>query len=226
MCLVTAREEVTEPSHPTLHQKNRNIITELLAAAQGDGALLLFLMNCVPTLIPAFLDTCLRSLVDAEYVNLSSRVFDLGPINKVRAFGVEIAVPVEHAVAATEKVFAVAKEARDIGGHYNTSPFSLRFVRESRATLAPMSGRRTCMIELIFLYGSTGAEELAKRYEVALRAHGGRPHWGLDLDTLRSSAAVQALYGGAFDEWLAVYRRFNVGGIFNNAFTDRLGISV
>ena len=68
-------------------------------------------------------------------------------------------------------------------------------------------------------------EELLRHYEQTLMEEfGGRLHWGLDLDVLQGDTWPRAVYP-RWDEWLAIYRRFN-HGTFDGAVTDRLGISV
>jgi L-gulono-1,4-lactone dehydrogenase len=225
LCLVTRRNEVPEPVNPGNSTRHRNILGELGARLGGNGAALLALMNEFQQIIPGFLNSAIRALEDREYIDRSFAVYDIGAINHVRAFGIEMAVPIEKTVEATERVFEVAAQARS-RGWYNTSPFALRFVEASKSHLAMMHGRTTCMIELIFLYRSTGGEKLALMYEEALRDMGARPHWGLDMNLLRSRADVEALYPDSFAAWHAAYTKFNSGGTFNNAFTDRIGISL
>jgi FAD/FMN-containing dehydrogenase len=222
-CLVTRRDEVPQPTHETFSQRHRNVVTQLLSSVQGDGRALLFLFNTFPRLIPALLDRVTVALEDPEYIDLSYRVFDLGPINNVRAYGIEIGVPMEDAVAATERVFQVAEASKEAGRQYSTSPVALRFVKPSDFYLAPQQGRRTCMIEIISLYGVTGADELLHRYQRALYEMGGRPHWGLELAELAGIENVRRLYPDTLDPWLSVYRQLNPRGTFSNAFTRRLG---
>lgn len=54
-----------------------------------------------------------------------------------------------------------------------------------------------------------------------------RVHWGLDvdLDTVTAQDA-RDWYGDNLDRWLSVYRQANANGMFNNKFTDRMGITV
>jgi hypothetical protein len=226
-CLVTRRELLpSPPAHPLPGARNRNPLIQLLSIIQGDGTALLFFMNNFPQLVPWFLNQCVSGLADHNYVAPSYEIFDLGPINDVRAYGIEVAVPLAQATTATERVFEIAEQVRRIGGQYTTAPFALRFVKPSNAFLSPMFGRPTCMVEVICMYGSSGSDELLQRYEQALLALGGRPHWGLSLDSIRSFDQLRALYPESLDPWLAVYRQLNSKGTFNNSFTNRIGISV
>ena len=227
LCLVTKRREVPPPSgNVPPAGRRRNVITELVGSVQGNGGALLFVMNTFPKLVPGLLDRSIEALADKQYIAKSFKVFDLGPINDVRAYGIEVAVPLDQTFAATEKVFDIAERSRSIGDQYTTSPFALRFTKPSRALIAPQFGRPTCMIEMISLYGAVGCDELLFRYERELYAFGGRPHWGLSLDSIRSRDRFRTLYNDSFDRWFAVYRQLNKAGTFNNAFTERLGISM
>jgi FAD/FMN-containing dehydrogenase len=227
LCLVTKRREVAPPGNNVPHAgRKRNPITELVAAIQGDGRALLFIMNKFPKLIPGLLDRSVGALADKQYIARSFKVFDLGAINEVRAYGIEVAVPLDLTIPATERVFEIAERARALGSRYTTAPFALRFTSPSKALIAPQFGRATCMIEMISLYGAVGCDELLYRYERELFAFSGRPHWGLSLDSIRSRDRFRALYHDSFDRWFAVYRQLNAQGTFNNAFTDRVGISM
>jgi len=227
-CLVTRREMKTTPSSSgDPLGKIRNPLAELLQRLQGDGQVLITIMNIVPKLVPLFLNRAIGALADPEYWALWHKVFDLGPINDVRAYGIEVAVPFDQAGAAAETVFDIAAKTASLGNQYTTAPFAIRFVQESKALLAPMYKRPTCMIEMICMYGTRGHEELLRRYEAALVSrHKGRPHWGLSLGVPRGRAEVEALYPGSFATWHMKYRAFNANGTFNNAFTDRIGVSV
>ena len=49
-------------------------------------------------------------------------------------------------------------------------------------------------------------------------------HWGLELDILQG-ADVEKMFS-KYHEWLGVFGQLNATGMFNNSFTDRMGISI
>jgi hypothetical protein len=56
------------------------------------------------------IDAMLDFLKDDDYTDLGYRVFNLGDANKFRAYGIEIAFPIEQTIAATERMFRLACE--------------------------------------------------------------------------------------------------------------------
>jgi hypothetical protein len=177
-----------------------------------------------PRAVPRMIRMTLSALTDDEYVNKSYRVFNIGRANHVPAYSAEIGVPVDERgshIEAIERLFAIAERHARLGDVYQTSPLALRFVAPSTAPLAMMHGRRTMMIELIMLKRTQGGMELIAEYEDALYDLDGRPHWG-QVNTL-TPARVRALYP-ELDGWLAVHDRLNAGGVFDSAFSKRVGI--
>jgi hypothetical protein len=57
-----------------------------------------------------------------------------------------------------------------------------------------------------------------------MQEFGARPHWGLDVGAIEDRSTLARLYP-AFDRWEAQFRALNGAGVFNNEFTDRVGLS-
>lgn len=172
-------------------------------------------------------DLMLYSQLDENYTAESYKVFNLGAINKLRAYGIEMAFPLDKAIAATNALFKRAKQEFAAGRHHSV-PFSLRFVKAASPFLAMQHGRDTVMLEMGVLVGARGSQALLHGYEqFFIDNFTARPHWGLDMSVLKSWSQVEALYGAdAAQAWQRVYKQLNVNGTFNGRFTDRLGISV
>jgi hypothetical protein len=66
---------------------------------------------------------------------------------------------------------------------------------------------------------------MLRSYEEPMYAYQARPHWGQRQELTGKPGWLQSAYPMA-DRWLAVYRQLNHRGVFNNQFTDRMGISV
>ena len=82
------------------------------------------------------------------------------------------------------------------------------------------------MVEIILPAGMKGQWKLFETYQrTFINEFDARPHWGLDMDHVKNEDTLRRLYP-RWDDWKAVYERFNSKGTFNNPLTDRLGISM
>ncbi len=173
-------------------------------------------------------------------VDQSYRVFDNGyssnitPVDgvsqRIKAVSTELCFPVEKTVAAMERVLQLVRD-NEGEGLLQGSPLGLRFVAPSRASASMMSRGRTATIELPILKGTPKTAETLLSYEQTL-CHGpdgevlqGTPHWGQTQTLTGDPAWLKSRYP-RWEEWLSVFRELNSKGIFDNHFTDRLGISV
>jgi hypothetical protein len=184
---------------------------------------LLHFINTLPDLVPKVIDSAMQGLA-RDYVDRSYRVFNIGAANDVPAYGSEIGFPADQCVNATERILHIAADGQRIGKAYLTSPFSLRFVKASDAFMSMMYGTDTCMIEFPMLDNTIGGKELLRRIEQEMYAFGGRPHWGLLNFLACDDEFIKSMYP-KYDAWLSIYRQLNPKGLFDNAFTDRCGIS-
>ncbi|MCO4746234.1 MAG: FAD-binding protein [Proteobacteria bacterium] len=129
----------------------------------------------------------------------------------------------------------------------HTSPFALRFVKSSPAWLSMAEGRDSCMIEMPMLKNPR-IEDLPQDNEqtalyrdyragrhllysevydtLATHIRGVRPHWGLEAPASAEGEPWARSTFPKWDNWMEVYRRMNLHGTFDSAFTDRMGISV
>ena len=223
--LVTTRDPVGDPRHRPWDKRMRNWLVELAALFPFTPQILNLLLDIAPKLAPLLLRGSVKSLVKAEYDEVSYKVFNIGTLNNLPAYSCEIGVPMDgRHLAAVETIFRVAAERRALGQVYQSSPIALRFVKASPAYLSMMNGRDTMMIELIGLNGNDGGIELLKAYEEALYALGGRPHWG-HINTLSGSHGfVESMYPRHAD-WLDVRARLDPDGVFDSPFTKRVGLS-
>jgi hypothetical protein len=163
--------------------------------------------------------------VKDEYDNVSYKVLNIGAANFLPAYSAEIGVPTDgRHIEAVEALIEVARERRDVGDVYQSSPISFRFVKQSPAYMSMMNGRDTMMIELIQLSRSEGCLELLAAYEERLFALGGRPHWGQINSLTGSHDFIASLYP-RYADWLDVRRQLDPDWLFAGPFTKRVGIS-
>jgi hypothetical protein len=152
-------------------------------------------------------------------------VFNLGPANDLRAYGIECGFDMKDTIRAVEHLFLVASYLKSRGIVHSTPP-SLRFVAGSPAPLAMMNGRPTMMLEMGMFVCANGADELLTRYEKTfMEGFRARPHWGLDLNQVRGWDTVRRLSPNA-ESFRAHYEELNRTGVFNGPFTDRLCMSI
>lgn len=219
-----------EPWRSTSDRKRGRLGAELDGLGtvlSGHGAVLAELVNRLPHEAPAVITESINSRADRSYIAKSYEVFNIGPVNHMRVFGVELSFHLRDTRRVAERFFQLAAEHAD-QGMVHTTPCTLRFVKRSPANLAMMHGRDTCTLEIGSVLGVSRAREMLLRYEqVFMRELGARPHWGLDMKALRGVSQLKALWGDAnVDDWLAVYRELNRSGVFDGPLTDRLGISI
>jgi FAD/FMN-containing dehydrogenase len=223
--LVTTRDTTSDPRTRPWDKRMRNWLVELAALFPFTPHVINLLLDIAPTLAPALLRGSIKALVKDEYDEVSFRVFNIGNANILPAYSCEIGVPMDgRHIEAVETIFRVARERRELGQVYQSSPIALRFVKASPAYLSMMNGRDTMMIELIGLNGNNGGIELLKAYEEALYALGGRPHWG-HINTLSGSHDFVASMYPRYADWLDVRARLDPDGVFDSPFSKRVGLS-
>jgi FAD/FMN-containing dehydrogenase len=182
------------------------------------------ILDALPDSAPVRTDRLLGFLADNEYTGPSYKVLNIGAANLLPAYSSELAVPVERAAEAVDRLIEVAARHRDLGRIYHTGLVSLRFVKASPAYMSMMHGRDTMMIELIQATDTEGGFELLGAYEDALYDLGGRPHWG-QVNTLTGSHDTLRRMYPEFGRWLAVHDDLNASGVFDSPFSKRVGIS-
>jgi FAD/FMN-containing dehydrogenase len=223
--LVTTRNTTSDPRNRPWDKRMRNWLVEAAALFPYTPQLLNLLLDIAPSLAPKLLLGSVKALVKDEYDEVSFKVFNIGTLNILPAYSCEIGVPMDgRHIEAVETIFRVARERRELGQVYQSSPIALRFVKASPACLSMMNGRDTMMIELIGLSGNDGGIELLKAYEEALYALGGRPHWG-HINTLSGSHGfVESMYP-QYRRWMDARARLDPDGVFDGPFSKRIGLS-
>jgi L-gulono-1,4-lactone dehydrogenase len=188
------------------------------------------ILNIFPQLAPSSINTAMESLTtdDAPYIDSSYKVFKvLDSELELRAHAIELHFPAENLVATVDKLMATFQTIADQKNLYVAGPVGIRFVAASDALLAPQTGRLTATAEMSNIVGIKKGEELLREVKSAMSSadRSIRVHWGLDLDTITTQDAHD-WYGENLERWLGAYREANANGMFNNRFTDRMGITV
>ena len=226
-CSVVRRNLAPEGSAPHPLPPLRRLLTMLAFSGEAQR-LLVRALNEHPDLVPGVLDGGFLQLVTGAQPNLeaSYKIYNLGDVNKADVTAIEFAFPLEHGVylAAIDRLIEVVAQNR-VRGLYQNGPLALRFVKASSAYLSMMQGRDSCTCEIAMLNGTRGGDDMLLSYEQAMYEFQARLHWGQRQELTGSPGWFESAYPKA-GAWLEVYRELNADGVFNNHFTDRMGISV
>jgi len=228
-CLVTVRNEIPEPQHPSEEKRNRSHLSVGLSflphfIIRFTGGLISFKNRLLPGSIPKTIEDSLKGLADEEYDASSYRVLDLGAPNYAAAYSSEYALAVDDNsyIAAAEKIIEIAERNRVTKNRYQTVPFSLRFVAKHDLYFSMMYGRPTCMIEVPMLDPTVGGLETLREIEDSLIDLGARPHWGQIHYLAGGNSLIRKMYP-MYDKWIAVRKILNSSGVFNSRFSERCG---
>lgn len=223
--VVTRRSDCPEPAGEPKDKLERHPLTELESKLPITGVLLRFAARHWPALLAWRFDAVLADMADDAYDNVSYKVFNIGEANRLPAVSMELGVTLEgdRHLETVDRILAIAARRRKEEKLVHTSPIALRFVAPSKAYASMMYDRPTMMIELILAKGTKNGFDLLATYERELWDLGIRPHWG-QVNSLSAASDFATLYP-KWPQWLAVYEQFNVSGVFNSQFTDRIGIS-
>jgi hypothetical protein len=188
---------------------------------------LLAVMTSEPRLIPGILQAGLETLATPRaHVDHSHVVYNVGQINTADVMSGEYFFPLRgnaHLYAIGRLLELCAAQRRR--GIYQPSPLALRFVAGSRAPLSMVRSEPHCAVEVACFNGLSYAAEALFEYERLCLELGGRPHWGQVHELTGTPGWLERAYPG-LGTWMASYRELNASGLFDNHFTDRLGLSV
>jgi hypothetical protein len=225
-CLVTERDIApADVARVPVTQERRR--TEDIAFLPSTEQELIRIMSTQPRLIPAILETSMGALVTStRHIDESYRIFNLNKINDVEVLSGEYFFPLANDVylKALDRFLWMVEHNRK-HGICQTAPISLRFVEASSSYLSMAQGQRYCTMEIPVYKAVPGALETLLTYEQVCYEYQGRPHWGQIHELSGARGWMDAAYPMAAS-WKKVYAELNDQGVFDNHFTDRMGISV
>ena len=190
--------------------------------------LVLAFVNTYPLLVPQFLDISMVILLSGSgKIGKSYVVMNQGKLAiKNAGYSVEPGFAVDednNFISGTEEIFEVAKNSEESMA-YLSSPICLRFVKASNDYMSPEYKTDTCMIDIPSVLGTTGADEMMDRMQLALLPKGAKPHWGKICNLVNGEDLIHKMYP-KFEEFLNTVEFFNPDGTFNSVFSFRTGIS-
>jgi hypothetical protein len=183
--------------------------------------------NVTPLWIRAMNGALEGSVRKGTYGDESHRVLYLGA-NGADGFGIEAGFEFTTMEKVDELLSVIFQffEEKNKAGFAATTPMGIRFVKATKAYLSPQYGRSSVMFEVGMLAGTVHGIEMLEELQEQLQKKGGRLHWGLQLSKLDLSPATMRAQYPKYKSWVSVYQKLNSKGIFDNSFTDRMGISV
>ncbi|KAM7210753.1 hypothetical protein V8F06_013865 [Rhypophila decipiens] len=237
-CITVERERLTPPQVKPRGARLSWFSQLLEQGAVEMSRLLVWYLNHVPRSSPGAINQALKFLPDYDppYVDVSHKVFTLGIENTVPAWALELHFEFELGTeagndkfkAVIDKVLETFRGLAQQRGWYIAGPIGVRFARGSDAFLAPEQageGLVTCTVECDMLWGIHHDRELLGAVKEEICKGVGevktvRVHWGLDWG-FTTAEDVRRWYPD-LGKWQVVFREVNKGGMFDNAFTERL----
>ncbi len=173
--------------------------------------------------VPWMVRKALGATCRAEFVSSAPRVLDNYPLNQcagAHAFEASVGMPdMERAMGR----FLARAEIEARAGRWLTGPVSLRTVAASQQFLAPTQGRDSVVFEGISLKNSPWGREVLRPFAGDLDRMGARPHFGLDIFTVKSGDDLARLFP-KYGSWRQALVEMDPKGRFDNGLMDRLEI--
>jgi L-gulono-1,4-lactone dehydrogenase len=163
-----------------------------------------------PRAIPSLNRLVTRFSGATTRVDRSDRIF--ASPRKVRFTEMEYALPRPVAADAVRAIKATAER------YAVNFPIEVRFVAPDDALLSPAHERETVYVA-VHMFKGMEWEPYFRAVEAIADEHGGRPHWG--KRHFQTGATLAARYP-AWERFAAVRERMDPGGVFSNAYTDRV----
>jgi L-gulono-1,4-lactone dehydrogenase len=205
--LTRTNDVVDEPPRP--RSKLRAYVDDVLL---GNVA---FQLACAigrtfPRAIPSLNRLVTRFSGATTRVDRSDRIY--ASPRKVRFTEMEYALPRPVAADAVRAIKATAER------YAVNFPIEVRFVAPDDALLSPAHERETVYVA-VHMFKGMEWEPYFRAVEAIADEHGGRPHWG--KRHFQTGATLAARYP-AWERFAAVRERMDPGGVFSNAYTDRV----
>jgi L-gulono-1,4-lactone dehydrogenase len=227
-CAVMRNYITTKPPKKNLFRSTRNLLSYIFGNFPFIYYYTLFTFNKIPHQAPKLLRSSINGSRDKEFTNKSFKVLFQGfQFLKERAYSSELAFDMKNpdtAINAIEKLMDNARRIQEDGRLYHSSPITVRFVKRSKAFLAPEFERDVAYIDIPFLLNTKGTETMLEICQQIMFDSGGIPHWGKSNSILDGKPEFLAAAYPELVKWKTALMKFNPSGTFNNAFMERIGI--
>ena len=207
LCRESSRtDEPPRPRHPA------RVYAQEVMLENWAGQALAAAARLFPSQAPRMARLASRGVGRSRKVDRWHKVF--ASERRIRFTEMEYGLPREHARGAVERVLEVAARPE----HSVAFPIEVRFVAPDDSLLSPSHGRDTCYIA-VHQDRRLAWEPYFHAVEAIARDYGGRPHWG--KRHFQTAETLEALYP-CWADFRAARARLDPGGLFRNAYTDRV----
>ncbi len=194
------------PKHPAV------VYAQEVMLENWVGRLFAIAARRLPSQAPRLSRIASRGVGHSAKVDRSFKVF--ASQRHIRFTEMEWGLGREHGREAVERVLAEANRPE----HGVAYPIEVRFVAADDALLSPSHERDTCYIA-VHQDRRLDWEPYFRAVEAIACDYHGRPHWG--KRHFRTAADLAPLYP-RWDDFQRVRARLDPGGVFANAYTDRV----
>ena len=188
--------------------------------------LILWTMKHFHNHLPIIMNSTLKATTNKyPFVMECPKALNFGTPNLVSVDATNCGIPADKAIEVAEVLFKFAADRFEQGA-YITSPIGFRFTKSSNNFLAPQYGRSTCMIEMPLIKPTPGAmETIDILLTMLIQNFEGRPHWGQRFNKTITPQNLATMYP-ELPLFKDIFNEFNYNGIFENEFTQKIGLSM
>ena len=176
------------------------------------GSLVAAAGRAFPGRAPTLARLASRGVGRSTKVDRSYKVF--ASERRIKFTEMEYCFPREHAAEVVPRVLEIAARP-ELGVAF---PIEIRFVAADDADLSPAHDRDACYVA-VHQDRKLDWETYFRAVEAVMGEYAGRPHWG--KRHFQSAASLAGLYP-RWDAFQAARARLDPGGVFRNAYTDRV----
>ncbi len=224
-CMITRTFEIDKPPRWRLKDGTRAILSSILSRVPLTFYLSLFVVNNIPRLVPRMLETSIKAVRDATYINKSYKVLFQGfEYIASQGHGSEFAYD-RHQTTYLEVMEEIFDKVAQLAHQFKLYPSSaptIRFVKGSPAYLTPEYQTDVCYIGNPVLVRQKGASLILNAYQDIHLARGGKPHWGKITNRLDGETELIRHWYPKFETWRQTMLQFNPAGTFLNGFAERM----
>gem|GEM_PF-2515254 len=187
--------------------------------------LILWTMEHFPGKLPEIINSTLKATVDKTPIVMPCpEALNFGTPNLTKVDAFNCGIPLEKMADVAEKLFELAANRLNDGAFISVPP-GFRFTAAADGYLAPQYKRETCMIEMPFIRPTPQAMDTIDAFlQMYMNDFAGRPHWGQRLNQNVTPAALKSMYP-ELDAFKEIFDVFNYNGIFDNEFSQKIGLS-
>ena len=207
LCRESGRtDEAPRPKHPA------RVYAQEVMLENWVGQAFAAAVRARPSLAPAVAKLAAKGLGRSTKVDESYKVF--ASERHIKFTEMEYGVPRERGRELIEGVLEIAATPE----LHVAWPIEVRFVKGDNSFLSPSQGQDTCYVA-VHQDRKLPWEPYMREVEALARDLGGRPHWG--KRHFRTAADLEPAYPKGND-FQAARKRLDPGGVFANAYTDRV----